>query len=40
MIRPDVKKAYLARCFFIKAALISRNAVSTTISHTPIAMDV
>ena len=34
------KTAYLPYCPFIKATLISRNAVSRTVSHTPIAMGV
>jgi hypothetical protein len=37
---PGLKTAYLPRCSVIKATLISRNAVSRTVSHTPIAMDV
>ena len=34
------KTAYLSYCPFIKATLISRDAVSRTVSHTPIAMGV
>jgi hypothetical protein len=32
------KTANLSNCSLIKATLISRNAVSRTVAHTPIAM--